>query len=185
MIIGLTGRNAAGKGTVAQWLVDRGFYFTSLSDAIRGWLAAQGQEPTRDNLTAAGRHLRQTGGAGVLAERTLPVLPADRDCVVDSIRNPAEVQVLRRRSDFVLLEVTADRQVRYQRLRNRARAGDAQSFEEFVRQEEAELTSTSSAGQQLQATAALADLQVSNDGHAEQLQAELAVVLANLRSRLG
>ncbi len=174
MIVGLTGRNASGKGTVAAWLVAQGYHYTSLSDAIRSWLAEKGIEPTRDNLTAAGRQLRSEGGPGVLAERTLRTLPTDRPCVVDSIRNPAEVQVLRSAPGFRLIEVAADERVRYERLRSRARAGDAQSFEEFQRQEAAELTSTSAAGQQLVATAALADETLRNDGS----EAELVALLS-------
>ena len=38
MIVGLTGRNASGKGTVAAWLESQGFGYTSLSDAIRLYL---------------------------------------------------------------------------------------------------------------------------------------------------
>lgn len=185
MIIGLTGRNAAGKGTVADWLVAQGFHYTSLSDAIRAWLRDQGLEPTRDQLTWAGRTLRAQGGPGVLAVRTLAALPAGRDVVVDSIRNPAEVEVLRQRADFLLVEVFADERVRYERLRRRARAGDAQSFEEFVRQEQAELTSTDSAGQQLIATASLADLRLDNGGEPAQLTVQLDGLLAAWRQRFG
>lgn len=182
MIIGLTGRNAAGKGTVAEWLQSQGFFYTSLSDAIRSYLREQGQEPTRDNLTAAGRLLREQGGPAVLAVRTLASLPANRDCIVDSVRNPAEVQALRARRDFLFVEVVADEAVRYARLRDRNRAGDAQSFEEFQRQEAAELTSASAAGQQLVATAALADVRVDNNGSAGDLQAALALLLPQWRA---
>ncbi len=184
MIIGLTGRNAAGKGTVAHWLVARGYHYASLSDAIRTWLAEQGVEPTRDNLTAAGRQLRSEGGPGILAERTLRALPKDQPCVVDSIRNPAEVEVLRTATGFRLVEIAADVRVRYERLRSRGRAGDSQSFEEFLRQEQAELTSTSAAGQQLHATAALADEVLQNDGSEAELIALLEGREPDWRARL-
>lgn len=177
MIVGLTGRNASGKGTVAAWLVSQGFVYTSLSDAIRSWLAEQGQEPTRDNLIAAGRRLRAEGGPGVLASRTLAALPAGRNVIVDSVRLPAEVAVLRQAKDFVLIEVVADERLRYERLAARARAGDARSFEEFQRQEQAELTSTDSAGQQLVATAALADVRLDNGEDLAVLHAQLQQLL--------
>ena len=183
MIIGLTGRNASGKGTIADWLVARGFRYTSLSDAIRDWLRAQGQDPTRDNLTWAGRTLRSEGGPGVLAVRTLAVIAPGEDVVVDSVRNPAEVEALRARPDFVLLEVHADRQVRWQRLAARGRAGDARDFAEFARQEEAELASGDPAAQQLVATAALADARVDNGGDRQALEAALESLLRQWRSR--
>ncbi|MSP92567.1 MAG: hypothetical protein EXR79_12325 [Myxococcales bacterium] len=181
MIVGLTGRNAAGKGTVAAWFRARGFAYTSLSDAIRVWLAGQGKEPTRDHLIWGGRALRRAGGPGVLAERTLAALVPESDVIVDSIRTPAEVAVLRARPDFVLLEVHASEAVRWQRLAARGRAGDAATLEEFRRQEGAELSSADSAAQQLVATAALADIIVPNDGD----EADLAVRLDALWRRLG
>jgi dephospho-CoA kinase len=184
VIIGLTGRNASGKGTVAEYFLARGFQYQSLSDAIRVHLRSQGLEPTRDHMIAAGRSLRAEGGPGILAVRTLERIPAGTDAVVDSIRNPAEVEALRQRPDFVLLEVTADRHVRYARLSERARAGDATSYEEFVRQEEAELHSGDASAQQLNATAAMADVAVQNDGDVEALHAELDALIDRLRAVL-
>jgi len=35
MIIGLTGKNASGKGEIARFLQERGFTFMSLSDVLR------------------------------------------------------------------------------------------------------------------------------------------------------
>ncbi len=183
MIIGLTGRNASGKGTVADWLVAQGFFYTSLSDAIRTWLTEQGLETSRDNLIYGGRTLRSQGGPGVLAVRTLQSLPAGRDVVVDSIRTPAEVEALRTRPDFVLLEVFADERLRYDRLKARGRAGDAKDFDEFVRHEQAELTSSDSAGQQLVATADLADVRVDNGRQLQDLSADLQSLLAGWRTR--
>ena len=183
MIVGLTGRNASGKGTVAAWLESQGFGYTSLSDAIRLHLADEGVEPTRDNLIAAGRKLRTEGGPGVLAEHTLRRIPQDVDFVVDSIRNPAEVQALRARPDFVLVEVAADETSRYDRLALRSRKGDAQSFSEFQRQEQAELASGDPAAQQLVATAALADVVVDNGGDLDALHAHLAAILPAWREK--
>lgn len=184
MIAGLTGRNASGKGTVAAWLEAQGFGYTSLSDAIRLHLAEQNVEPTRDNLIAAGRALRQEGGPGVLAEHTLRRIPPGVDYVVDSIRNPAEVEALRQRPDFVLIEVAAEEPARYERLALRSRAGDAASLEEFRRQENAELASGDPAAQQLLATAALADVVVENDGDVATLHAQLQKLLPELRKRV-
>ncbi len=183
MIIGLTGRNASGKGTAADWFVAQHFGYVSLSDAIRHALREQGLEPTRDNMIAAGRGLRTSGGAGVLAEKTLPQIAAGADFVVDSIRNPAEVQVLRQRHDFVLLDIQADEAARYARLSTRARAGDALDFAEFQRQERAELHSGDAAAQQLLSTAALADIVVPNDGDVAALTAKLRQILSELRLR--
>ena len=174
MIIGLTGRNCAGKGTVAEYFSEQSFGYYSLSDAIRQHLKEQGIPESRDNLIAAGNQLRREGGPGVLGAKILALLEPGKDYVVDSIRNPAEVVELRTRPDFVLLEVRAPERVRYERLVARGRIGDATSFEEFQRQEQAELQSSDSAAQQLDATAACADHVVTNDGSVEDLNLQLA-----------
>src|SRR5205823_874936 len=94
MLIGLTGRNAAGKGEVARYLQKKSFYYYSLSDAIRDEIRSRGEEPTRDRLIIVGNELRQRYGANVLAERTLAKIEDDKHYVIDSIRNPAEVDAL-------------------------------------------------------------------------------------------
>ena len=69
MIVGLTGRNAAGKGMAAEYLKSKGFGFHSLSDVIREEVRRRGLELTRDALIATGRELRARHGTGYLAER--------------------------------------------------------------------------------------------------------------------
>ena len=69
MLIGLTGRNAAGKGVVADHLKTKGFYFYSLSDAIRDEIRARGQSESRELLSQVGNELRHRFGPAVLAER--------------------------------------------------------------------------------------------------------------------
>lgn len=180
MIVGLTGRNGSGKGTVAAWFETLGFFNTSLSDAIRRDLRERGLRVTRENLIAGGRRMRTEGGPGVLAERTLASLPAGQHAVVDSIRNPAEVHALRARADFVLLEITANERTRFDRMVARKRGGDATTFEQFRAHEQAELNSTDSAAQQLDATGVLRDLTLSNDGGVEALVEQLRALFAGV-----
>ena len=115
MIIGLTGKNGAGKGEVARFLTESGYEYHSLSDILREELAARGEQVTREVLIGIGNELRANYGAGVLAERTLKKLGVETHAVVDSIRNPFEVEALRRRLSFYLLSVDADPKVRFER----------------------------------------------------------------------
>ena len=89
IVLGLTGENCAGKGTVADYLQKKGFYYFSLSDAIREELAASGKEVTRESLIDTGNFLREKFGPAVLAERTFSKMQSDRNYVVDSFRNEA------------------------------------------------------------------------------------------------
>jgi dephospho-CoA kinase len=174
-VVGLTGPNASGKGEVAKFLQSLGWSVHSLSDVVREAATAAGLDHTRDNLIATGIRLREQGGPGVLARRTLDRLVGR--CVVDSIRGPGEVEVLRSLPRFVLLGIDAPIALRFERSRDRGRAGDGATLEEF-RQKESRENSATSTGQQLQATLALADRVVAND-------ASLDVLHARVRAALG
>jgi len=172
MLIGLTGRNASGKSTIVNWFSNKGLKTSSCSDSIRAWLAEQDIDPTRDALIEGGRELRRKGGAGVLAEMLLEILDGE-DAVVDSIRTPGEVEALRKRDDFILIEVRANTETRWERLQSRARPGDPLDKDTFIEQENAEAVAKDAAGKALNATAELADLVILNDGTEQELLSDL------------
>ena len=180
-MVGLTGPNASGKGEAARLLVAAGCTAWSLSDIVREAATAAGLAWSRDNLIATGVRLREEGGPGVLAEKILPRLT--RPSVVDSIRGPAEVAVLRRAPGFVLLAIDAPVALRFERSRRRARLGDGATLEEFVAKEARE-NAASESGQQVRRTMELADRTVANDGTLEDLEARLRAALATLGRRL-
>ncbi|MDP6625948.1 MAG: AAA family ATPase, partial [Nitrospinota bacterium] len=134
MIIGLTGENCSGKGTLADYLQKKSFYFYSLSDVIRDELASKGIDITRDTLIKEGNDLRQKSGAAVLAVRTAAKLQADKNYVIDSIRNPYEVEELKKLNRFVLLKVLASPENRFERMKDRKREGDPETLEELDEQ---------------------------------------------------
>lgn len=173
MIIGLTGKNGAGKTEVAEYLKKAGFIFYSLSDMIRLELKKQNKDLSRENLITMGRKLREDGGPSALAELVLEHLDIDKNYVVDSIRNPGEVKALKRRKDFYLFAIQADQKTRFERIQKRGRDGDSKSFEDFVRLEKEELSSDNPAGQQLVATETLADININNDGTLEELHKQV------------
>ena len=133
MLIGLTGRNAAGKGEVAKYLQTKSFYYYSLSDAIREEIRARKLEVSREALIQVGNELRQRFGPSVLADRIVELTQPDRNYVIDSIRNPAEVAALRKAcKDFKLIRVDAPLQARFERTVARRRENDPVTFEAFV-----------------------------------------------------
>jgi dephospho-CoA kinase len=174
VVIGLTGANAAGKGEVALYLATLGFRLHSLSDIVREEALARGLGVSREHLIRVGNELRRAGGPGALAERILPRLGA-RD-VVDSIRNPGEVEVLRRSKGFLLLAVDASVEVRFARSLARGREGDPLTLEGFQEREREE-NSSDPAAQRLLATFRLADRTVLNDGTIDDLRARIDLAL--------
>ncbi len=183
MIIGLTGTNGAGKTEVSEYLKSRGFEYHSLSDEIREEIRRTGREITREVLIEVGNDLREKFGSGILADRILPKLEQNHNYVIDSIRNPSEVETLKRRKDFILLAVDADQTVRFERSRKRARESAAQTIEQFIDEENRELESANPSSQQLQATRRKADLVVTNNGTLDNLHRRLDELLSPLMSQ--
>jgi dCMP deaminase len=183
MIIGLTGKNGSGKTAVCDYLRSRGFEYHSLSDAIRDEIRSKGEEITREKLIEVGTELREKSGPGILAERILAGLDNDHNYVIDSIRNPYEVEALRLRPDFTLLVLEADVPIRFERSRMRGRENAAQTIEQFMAEEARELESDNPASQQLIATQQKADISISNNGTVEELHRCLDEVLPPLMSR--
>src|SRR5215510_11555134 len=131
MLIGLTGRNAGGKGEVAEYLKKKSFYYYSLSDVIRDEIRSRGQEPTREALIQVGNELRQKYGAHILAERILAKIEDDKHYVIDSFRNPSEVDTFREAKHFKLIRVEAPSAIRFKRILSRKRESDPQTLQEF------------------------------------------------------
>ena len=183
IIIGLTGKNAAGKGTVADILSKKEFVYHSLSDSLRDELKLLGKEVTRDNLIEIGNKLRKEGGPGVLADKMRLKLGSDKNHIVDSIRNPFEVNSLREdfsSNTFILISVDADARLRYDRLCSRGRIGDSDSWESFVNQEKQEENNDDPNKQQLSKTMNMADYSIDNSGSLESLEKQVRKILSKL-----
>ena len=182
-IIGLTGRNASGKGTVASFLKNSSFVYHSLSDTLREELKNRKLEESRDNLIMIGNSLREDGGPGILADLMISNITSLENHVVDSIRNPLEVKSLRREYDnhnFSLISVDAKPEIRYERLKQRNRSGDSASWEEFQAQEKLEESSSNPNKQQLFATINKADYHIDNSGSLSDLENKISKILDSL-----
>jgi dCMP deaminase len=178
MILGLSGPNGAGKGEVVAFLEARSFASCSLSDVVREELAASGREETRERMIETGTAIRAAEGHGGLAVRLAEKLVPDRNTVIDSIRHPAEVEVLRSKAErFRLIWVDADESIRLDRIRARARSGDPSTLEELRRLEDREFASDDPDAQQLAAVRELADFTVANNGSLEKLHGEVQRIL--------
>jgi dCMP deaminase len=179
MLIGLTGRNASGKGEVAKYLQKKSFYYYSLSNVIRDEIRLRGEEPTRDRLIIVGNELRQRYGANILAERVLAKIEDDKHYIIDSIRNPSEVEAFRAAKHFKLIRVEAAPEIRFQRIVSRQRESDPRTFEEFLALEtrEAEGDDTS---QNLVKVELMADHTLTNEGALEKLYSQIDELLPKL-----
>ena len=183
MIIGLTGKNASGKGEAANYLKTKGFVYYSLSDVLREEATKRGIEHSRDNLIDLGNELREKFGPNYLAKQinnkigdSKKLSTNDHFFVVDSIRSPYEAKELMKNKDFILVGIDATIEIRFERLLRRNRLGDAKTLEEFKKQEERE-NLKSDTNQQLDETFKLADIVIANDETLEELHKKIEEML--------
>ena len=179
MIIGVAGRNGAGKGELVQFLEARSFTAHSLSDVIRQELALRGLPETRERMIEVGQELRRRSGPGALAQKLVKQLRPDRNYAIDSIRHPVEVEILRHCGQtFHLVWVDAKLETRFERMRLRGRSGDPKTVAELERLESLERGSDDPNAQQLDAVEAEADYRIANDDTLEAFQKQIELWVA-------
>lgn len=127
IIIGLTGSMGSGKGEVTRVLQAKGFEYISLSSMVREEARRRGVPEERERLMEVGNSMRAEGGTGVLAKKALEkIMSSSSDLwVVDGIRNPAEIDVLKASGLAHIVGVEANRDLLVSRILSRARPGDA------------------------------------------------------------
>src|SRR5580704_5668394 len=97
MILGITGRSGAGKGTVVEYLIKHhGFKHYSIRDFIAKEIQRRGLPVNRDTLTEVGTDLRQAHGPGYISSQMLAEAKRDgSDAIIESVRSVADAKYLK------------------------------------------------------------------------------------------
>ncbi len=181
MIIGITGTLGSGKGTVVEYLVEKGFKAYSMSGFIAEEIKRRGMPVNRDTLTDVGNELRRRFGPTHIGASLLArAKEAGGDAVIESLRAVGEVENLKS-SGAVIWAVDADMRKRYERITGRKSEKDAVSFEKFAADEARESTSTEPWDMNLPQCMALAEVVIRNDGTPEELRAQVERALEDAR----
>ncbi len=136
--LGVIGQIASGKRVLTDYLIERyGFIPFSLSSIVHQELKKRGvKDFTRKTLQDIGDELRSRYGDDILARRIIKLIEKEHQgakrIIIEGIRNPAEVDFLKKIPNFVLIGVKADRRVRFNRLRARNKPWDPILWEEFL-----------------------------------------------------
>lgn len=134
--MGVTGLPGSGKGTFVEILrqilaaqqIQTTYY--SLSDMVRSEARRQGLPIERPVLRQVANELRQQQGSGVLSKMVLQQIAADNVpaglIIIDAIRNPEEVRLLRRQlsNNFFLVAVEAPLELLIERVMRRGRSDE-------------------------------------------------------------
>jgi dephospho-CoA kinase len=163
-VIGLTGTNGAGKGTVVEYLIRNGFRHFSVGGFLKKEIIKRGLPVNRDSMTEVANDLRQEFGPGYIVEQLfLKAKECGENCVIESIRTVGEIESLKRMSDFVLAAVDADPKIRYERISLRKSEKDNVTYEKFLSDEERETENSEPFKQNLKKCIEMADVKLRND----------------------
>jgi len=134
-IIGVSGRDRSGKDTVAEMLMDNGYFGYSFGDAVRQHARQRHADDPNPisvaNMTETSNWLRTQHGADVILKEALKAydqaLASGKDykgVVLYSVRAPVEVDfILEKGGQLIWVESTDE--VRLQRRLDNLRAGEA------------------------------------------------------------
>ena len=136
MIIGITGSFGAGKGYVADYLVQKkGFAHFSARSLITKEIERRGLIVDRDTMIVVANDLRKQGGATYIFERLVEEAKNHGgNAVIESIRAVAEAKYIKSQGG-VVLGIDAEPKIRYERIIKRGSETDHVSFEEWCNQE--------------------------------------------------
>jgi len=143
VIIGITGTNGAGKGTIADYLLSSfGYSHFSVRGLLIEELVRRGREVDRQGLIDVANEMRAEQGPAVLVEELYGrAVASGGNCVIESLRCPGEVEALRKKPDFYLVAVDAEQDLRFKRNSMRGSVTDNETFESFVEKEKQEMDS--------------------------------------------
>lgn len=173
MIIGLTGPMGCGKGEIVKILEKSGFKYITLSMMVREEARHQNLPEEREILMGVGNSMRKEFGPGVLALRALESIKSSdhEKWVIDGIRNPAEIEELKKVSDVYVVGVVANKDLLVSRILSRARESDAKNSEDILRKINREWGQGEPLdGQQVGKCMDMVDYTIVNEGTLEDLQ---------------
>lgn len=151
LIIGITGTLGAGKGTIVEYLVrEKGFMHFSVRGFLIEEINRRGLPVDRDSMVLVANGLRANHSPSYIIDQLYEqALLTGKNCVIESIRTPGEVQSLREKGNFLLFAVDADPMLRYDRIVVRNSETDRISFVTFMANEEREMQSNDPAKQNI------------------------------------
>lgn len=181
VIIGLIGEKGCGKGTVADYLLEKyGAKHYGTSKILRRTLEDLRLPITRDNLVKLALVLKEGYGPSVIIDSLIKDMEENGSDVIiaDGIRMHGDVDPFLKKygEKFFLVYVTADLKLRYERtkLRKEKEGEDKATFQEFL-EEECRLTEVS-----IHEIGKVAQYKLNNNGTAEELKNQVDQMMAEI-----
>jgi dephospho-CoA kinase len=183
LIIGITGTLGAGKGTIVDYLVqEKGFVHFSVRGFITEEILRQGLPVNRDSMVSVANKLRADHSPSYIIDQLYELaLLTGKNCIIESIRTPGEVESLREKGNFLLFAVDADPMLRYERIVIRNSETDRISLSTFIENEKREMQSNDPAKQNIGKCIEQSDQIFYNNSSVPDLYKEIELALIKLK----
>ncbi|MFZ3170062.1 MAG: dephospho-CoA kinase [Candidatus Methanoperedens sp.] len=177
-LIAFVGMPASGKSEAAAIAKKLGIPVVNMGDVVREETAKRGLPPTDENIGGTGTSLRREEGMDVIAKRCVPKIRLIKTpvIVVDGTRNINEIEYFKKEfgNDFILIAIHTPFEMRFERVRKRARCDDMNSTEELKRRDEREK------GWGLDKAIEKADITIDNTQTIEKFQKQIEQLLGKI-----
>lgn len=185
IIIGVVGQIASGKGILVKYLTEKlGFVSFSLSSIVHLELKKKRiKEFTRQTLQDLGDELREEYGNDVLISRLNEVIKGQKKArvVIEGIRNPGEIEFLKKFPNFTLIGVKAGRKVRFNRVLKRQKPWDPKHYEDFLKVDRRDLgIGQDKSGQQVGKCLAYCDYVLTNNKNTEGFEKKIGKLMVKI-----
>lgn len=182
LIIGITGTLGAGKGTIVEYLVEKkGFAHYSVRAFLLEEIRKLGLPENRDSMYNLANKLRSIHGPSYVTDLLYEeAAQSGKNCIIESIRTPGEIDSLRSKGNFYLFAVDAHPLIRYNRIKIRQSETDQVSFPVFQENEKREMETTDPNKQNLKKCITTADFLLINNGTTEELISQVENILQKI-----
>jgi len=183
-VIAFVGLPLSGKSTAAKVAEEMGIPVVCMGDVVREEAKRRGLPQTDENLGKIAEELRRKEGMDAIAKRCIPIIrERGKDLgvvVVDGIRGIAEVERFKKEfgDDFILINIEAPLEVRFQRALKRKRSDDVRSLEDLKKRDEREL------GWNMGEAMKMANFTIENTGGLEEFKEKVRGILEQLCKRV-
>ena len=179
--MGLVGLIGAGKTTVSDFLISKGFHHLRFSAPIEIEIKKRGLPLERKIYQDIGDEWRTKFGLDYISRLLLQEVEKSSDShfIVDGFRNLGEINPFMSLESFFLIGLVADAETRYQRLRKRGKPGDPHTKRDFLKQEKRDVGARQPDffGQNNSSVLELADVKINTAKNLDEVLKEVEEIL--------